>query len=223
MHERYASFSRTKIWQMILKDKAQRVIQILGLAGLVLGILTMLKTPTVILPPWFLVLLFLPILLGVSFLLGLGTRYLLKSNWTKLTFTTLFVGLFCLVFYVSEYRPTHKIIVTDSFSGKVKLLLSKGEEDKFELNEYGIGYVSESTYRQGFKPSVEKNGKDITDEVIGSLSFGSMTNATVDGKVIGPYSYLSFIVPGQPTDSLSTGLRELIDKNAIDTTRLVKE
>jgi hypothetical protein len=208
---------------MILKDKAQRAIQILGLAGLVLGILTMLKTPTVILPPWFLVLLFLPILLGVSFLLGLGTRYLLKSNWTKLTFTTLFVGLFCIAFYVSEYRPTHKIIVTDSFSGQVRLLLSKDEKDKFELNEYGIGYVSESTYRQGFKPRVEKNGKDITDEVIRSLSFGSMTNATVDGKIIGPYSYLSFIVPGQSTNSLNTDLQELIDKNAIDTTRLIKK
>ena len=57
---------------MILKDKAQRIIQLIGLVGLILGILTMLRTPTVILPPWFLVLLFLPILLGVSFLLGLG-------------------------------------------------------------------------------------------------------------------------------------------------------
>jgi hypothetical protein len=208
---------------MILKDKAQRIIQLIGLVGLILGILTMLRTPTVILPSWFLVLLFLPILLGVSFLLGLGTRFLLKSNWTKLTFTALFAGLFCVAFYISEYKPTHKIIVTDSFAGQVRLLLSKDDKDEFELNEYGVGYVSESTYRQGFKPRVEKNGKDITDEVIRSLSFGSMTSATVDGKIIGPYSYLSFIVPGQSTDSLSNDLRELIDKNAIDTTRLIKE
>jgi|GEM_PF-1640276 len=208
---------------MILKDKTQKIIQILGLVGLVLGILTMLRTPTVIFSPWFLVLLFLPILIGVSFLLGLVTRLLSKSNWTKLTFTALFAGLFCVAFYISEYKPTRKITVSNSFSGQARLLLSKDDKDKFELNEYGIGYVSESTYRQGFKPRVEKNGKDITNEIIRSLSFGSMTNEAIDGKIIGPYSYLGFIVPGQSTDSSSSDLRELIDKNAIDTTRLIKE
>ena len=156
-------------------------------------------------------------------MLGLGTRHLIKSNWTKLTFTILFAGLFCAVFYISEYKPTHKIIVTDSFSGQVRLLLSKDNKDKFELNEYGIGYVSESTYRQGFKPRVEKNGKDITDEIARSLSFGSMTHATIDGKVIGPYQYLSFTVPGQPTDSLTSDILGMIEIHAIDTTQLIKE
>jgi len=208
---------------MNLKDKTQRIIQLVGLAGLLLGIWTMLRTPTLILPPWFLVLMFLPILLGVSFLLGLATKYLVKSSWTKLTFTAIFTGLICGIFYVSEYTPTHKIIVADTFSGQVRLLLSKDDKDSFELNEYGIGYVSESTYRQGFRPKVAKHGKDITDEIARSLSFGSMTQTTIDGKNIGPYSYLSFVVPGQPTDSLSNDILELINRNAIDTTRLVKE
>ena len=131
---------------MILKDKEQRKIQLIGLVGFILGILTMLRTPTVILPPWFLVFLFLPILLGVSLLLGLATRYFIKSNWSRLTFTALFAGLVCITFYVSEYKPTYKIIVANSFSGQVRLLLSKDDWDKFELNEYGIGYISESTY-----------------------------------------------------------------------------
>jgi hypothetical protein len=208
---------------MILKDKAQRIIQLIGLVGLILGILATLRTPTVILPPWFLALLFLPMLLGVSFLLGLAARFFIKSNWSRLTFTAFFAGLLCITFYISEYRPTYKIIVADSFSGRVRLLLSKEDRDKFELNEYGIGYISESTYRRGFKPKVEKGDKDITNEIVGSLSFGSMTNATIDGKVIGPYRYLSFIVPGQPTDSLTDDLLELIGKNAIDTARLIKE
>lgn len=208
---------------MILKDKAQRIFQVIGLFGLILGIWTMLRTPTVILPPWFLVLLFLPVLLGVSFILGLATKYLIKNNWSKLTYTAIFAGLICILFYISEYTPTHKIIVTDSFSGQVRLLLSKDDKDKFELNEYGIGYVSRSTYKRGFKPRVEKNGKDITDEIIRSLSFGSMTHATVDGKVIGPYKYLSFTVPGHRTDSLTNDLLGLIDRKAIDTTRLINE
>jgi heme/copper-type cytochrome/quinol oxidase subunit 3 len=124
---------------MILRGKEQRIIQIIGLFGLILGIRTMLRTPTLILPPWFLVLLFLPILLGASFLLGLATTHLIRSNWSKLTFTAMFTGLLCVVFYISEYKPTLKIIVTDSFSGEVKLLLSRDSKDKFELNENGIG------------------------------------------------------------------------------------
>lgn len=208
---------------MISKDKIQRIIQLAGLIGLVLGISAMLRTPTVILPPWFLVLLFLPILLGVSFLLGLATKYIIKNNWSKLTYTAFFAGLFCITFYVSEYRPTHKIIVADTFSGEVKLLLSKDNKDKFELNEYGIGYVSESTYREGFNPKVEKAGKDITDDIIRSLSFGSLVQGTIDGKIIRPYQYLSFRVPGQSNDSTTTDLVGLIEVNAIDTTQLVKE
>jgi hypothetical protein len=102
-------------------------------------------------------------------------------------------------------------------------LLSKDSKDKLELNEYGIGYVSESTYRKGFKPKVEKAGKDITDDVIRSLAFGSLAHGTMGGKVIGPYKYLSFRVPGLSTDSLTNDLVELIERNAIDTTRLIKE
>ena len=208
---------------MILKDRLQRIIQVGGLVGLLLGIWTMLRTPTLILPPWFLTLMILPILLGVSFLLGLATKYLIKNTWSKLTYTAIFTGLFCIAFYISEYVPTRTIIVADSFSGEVRLLLSKDDKDNFELNEYGIGYVSESTYRQGFRPKVVKAGKDITNDIIRSMTFGSLAHATIDGKVIGPYKYLSFRVPGQSTDTLPNDLPGLIKRNAIDTTRLIKE
>jgi hypothetical protein len=208
---------------MISKDKIQRTIQLAGLIGLLFGVWTMLRTPTLILPPWFLVLLLLPILLGVSFILGLATKYLTKNNWSKLTYTAIFVGPFCFTFYILEYVPTRKIIVADSFSGEVRLLLSKDSKDNFELNEYGIGYVSEPTYRQGFKPKVDKAGKDITNDIIGSLAFGSLAHVTIDGNRIGPYKYLSFRVPGQPTDSLTSDLLGLIERNAIDTARLIKE
>jgi hypothetical protein len=207
---------------MSLKSMSQRIIQFTGLIGLILGILTILRTPTVILPPWFLMVLFLPILLGASFLVGLIVKYLTKSGWSRFTFTSLFIGLFCMAFYVSEYRPTHRIIVKSNFSGQVKLLLAKGEEDDFELNDYGIGYVSKATYQSGFEPVVERSGSDITDE-IKDLSFGSMTSASVDGKGIGPYKFLGFKVPGQSPDSLNNDLLDLINNGAIDTTRLLKQ
>ena len=206
---------------MNFKGKGQRLIQITGVAGLALGILTMLRIPTIILPPWFLVLLFLPILLAITFTLGLATKSLVKSQWSTLTFTSLFTGLACIAFYISEYRPTHKIIVANHFSGTVILLLANDNTDDFTLNEYGVGYVSENTYRNGFKPVVEKDGDDITSEIL-NLSSGSMAHATGE-KVLGPYKYLSFIVPGQPTDSINNDLIGLIEKNAIDTTRLIKE
>lgn len=100
---------------------------------------------------------------------------------------------------------------------------NKDEKDKFELNEYGIGYVSESTYRQGFRPKVEKAGKDITNDIIRSISFLTLAHGIIDGKVIRPYKYLSFRVPGQSTDSLPNDILGLIERNAIDTTRLIEE
>jgi hypothetical protein len=33
------------------------------------------------------------------------------------------------------------------------------DKDDFKLNEYGIGYLSKTTYRKGFKPAVVKNGE----------------------------------------------------------------
>ena len=113
--------------------------------------------------------------------------------------------------------------MTESFAGEVRLLLSKDDKDRFELNEYGIGYISEATYRKGFRPKVEKVGKDITNDIIRGFSFGKLAHGTIDGKVIGPYSYLSFRIPGQSTDSLANDIVRLIERNAIDTTRLIKE
>src|SRR6187455_3312085 len=120
---------------MNFKGKGQRLIQITGVAGLALGILTMLRIPTIILPPWFLVLLCLPILLAITFTLGLATKSLVKSQWSTLTFASLFTGLACIAFYFSEYKPTHKIkiIVADNFSGKVRLLLANDNKDDFTL------------------------------------------------------------------------------------------
>lgn len=203
--------------------KIQRIIQLLGFLALPLGIWTMLRVPTLILPPWFLVVIFLPMLLGVSFLLAIVTKHLIKNDWSKRTYTAIYAALFCIAFYISEYVPTRTITVADSFSGEVKLLLSKDKTDQFELNEYGIGYISEATYRKGFAPKVVKAGKDITPDNIRTLRSGTVAYTTLNGKTIGPYKYLGFIVPGQPTDSLANDLSALIERHAIDTTRLYKD
>lgn len=214
------SFTIFAVTIMCSKNLTQRIIQIGSLVGLGLGVYTMLRMPTVILPPWFLVLMFLPILFGVSCLLGIAAQDLTKSRWNKLTFTLIFMGLFSMALYISEYRPTYKITVPESYSGEVILLLAIGE-DQFKLNDYGIGYVSESTYREGFEPKVVKGDENITNQ-IRSLSYGTMTHADINGKTIGPYKYLSLTVPGTRPDSFTYNLVDLIRLNAVDTTRLLK-
>src|SRR5690606_7072508 len=137
---------------------------LIGLISLWLGVQTMLEIPTVILPSWFLVIMYGGILLLVAFGLGVVIASLTKSNVPLLTATSLIVTIVCSAFYISEYRPTYKIYVPDTFTGQVKLFHSMLQDNNLTLNKYGVGYITDKAYRKGFKPVVYKNGKDITEQ-----------------------------------------------------------
>jgi hypothetical protein len=204
----------------LLKSKGQIVIILLGLISMGLAIKTMLATPTLFIRPWFLVLFYLPILLIISFVLGHITLALTKINANKFTNTSIFVTLISLAFYFSEYKPTKEIFVPGNFSGEVKLFLSKETKDDLHVNKFGIGYISNKTYYNGFKPYVRKDGQDITN--LTDLGEGSIGCGDINGKNIGPYKYLTFTVPGQFKDSLKDNLMKLIELNALDTSRVLK-
>jgi hypothetical protein len=206
----------------MFKSKGQTALVLVGLFSLVLGIMTMLRVPTVILPPWFLVLIYVPIIIGVSFLLGLVTKLLIKIDANNLAYTSIFITIFSLAFYISEYKPTIEIIVPENFNGVVKLFLSNEDKDDFHLNSYGVGYVCKATYYGGFKPKVVKDGQDITNR-LSDFSEGSIGFGGVDGKNVGPYKYLSFKISPQATDTLSIDLMKMIELNILDTTRILKQ
>lgn len=157
------------------KSKGQIAILILGVISYGLGIKTMLQTPTMILTPWFLVLLFTPIVFGLSFFLGFLTKTISKSSWNTVTFSSIFVSAICLTFFFKEHRnyenlqlqlDEHKaghyfIISTTDKSKSVKY--TKGEPIKFDSNN--VIYLDSGLYNNSAKRPVNMDGDDISNRI----------------------------------------------------------
>jgi hypothetical protein len=197
----------------------QIAIVILGLLSIALGIWTMLQIPTMILSPWFLVLIFLPIALFVAFFIGFLLTILLNSAWHPMTFTALVITAICLTFYISQYRPGYKIIIPDQYAGDVQLLVSNEQKNDFKVNKFGIGYINRETYKNGFRPIVIKAGHDISDQ-ISDYSYGSY--ATTSGNQLS-FDFLSFEIPGKKNVSGMLSYDSLLKMKAIDTTRIYRK
>jgi hypothetical protein len=199
----------------VTKSKGQIAILTIGLISLILGIWTMLQIPTVILPSWFLLVIFLPVAFLISLGLGYVAKTVVKPRWHLLTHTSLFITLICLSFYVTEYRPTHKVIVPIGYVGEVKLLVTGENRNDFKISEFGVGYINMKTFKKGFHPIVIRDGQDISKQIEGYNTAAYAT--TAPGKL--SFEYVSFKVPGeQDKDILS--IDDLIRLNYIDTGRI---
>jgi len=194
---------------------------LIGLISLVLGVRTMLEIPTVILSGWFLVIMYGSILLLIAFGLGALISSLTKYKIHLLSVASIIVTIVCLAFYISEFRPTYKIYVADNFTGEVKLFRSTLENNRLSLNNYGVGYITDKAYRQGFRPIVYQNGKDITKECK-TIVQGNVAFAGVDGINFGPFSYVGFTIGDNSGDTLWTNLTKIIEMNILDTTIVKK-
>jgi uncharacterized membrane protein len=203
-------------------SKGQIIIISIGLLVIGLAIKTMLNMRTVIMTPLSLVVIYVPLLLLVSFGLGLIIKKITKGTASTLTSTSIIATLFSIAYLYSEYMPTRDIIIPSNYSGNVRLFLSTENEDDFLINSYGIGYISKDTYSRGFRPSVIKNGKNISKDLT-NFSSGSISYAGVNGTSGGPYHYVQFTVPGQQQDTLGNDLQKLIEIKALDTTRIIAQ
>jgi hypothetical protein len=192
----------------------QITIGIIGLISTSIAIWTLLHTPTLILPPLFLIGLYLPIVFVFSLVIGFLIKKLLKSSWHTLTFTSLILSVICLSFYASQYKLSYEIIVPNNYVGEVKLILSNEKENDFKINNYGIGYISQTTYENGFQPTIIKNGEDITKEINGYMT---NSHSGIDLSV----DYMSFEIPGKiDSTSYYNDFDTLKKYRAIDTSRL---
>lgn len=198
-----------------MKTKLQFIIIFLGILSLCFGIWQMSNTKTMILSPWFLVLLFLPIVLFVVFVLGFLLKTLLRSEWHTSTFASIVVIIICSIFYISQYRPTYKVIIPENYTGEVKLFVSK--ENNFNINNYGVGYIDRETFDKGFYPKIIKESNDITKQV---KEYSKASWVTTQ-KTNYSFEYLSFIIPPKKEHDKDVG--ELLEVMAIDTTRLYKK
>jgi ABC-type multidrug transport system fused ATPase/permease subunit len=159
----------------LTKSKGQIAVIFLGLISYGLGINTMLQTPTMILTPWFLVLIFSPFVFGLSFLLGFLTKIISKSNWHTMTLSSIYVSVICLTFFFKEHRnydnlqlqlDEHKaghyfIISTTDKSKSVKY--TKGEPIKFDSNN--VIYLDSGLFNHSAKRPVNQNGDDLSNRI----------------------------------------------------------
>jgi hypothetical protein len=198
------------------KLKLQIAIGTIGLISTAIGIRTMLQTPTMILTPWFLVGLYLPIAFVVLLVVGFFTKAILKSSWHTLTFTALTMTVICLTFYASQYKPSYKIIIPDGYIGEVKLLLSNENENDFRVNNFGIGYINQKTFENGFRPTIIQRRQDISKQITG-YSTGSYATTSSSNLAL---DYLSFEIPGKVDSSAIPDFDNLLQLNAIDRKRL---
>jgi hypothetical protein len=194
----------------------QILIIILGLISTSLGIWTMLQIPTIILSPWSLVAIFLPLTLFIALLIGYLTKVMLNSGWHTMTFAALIMTGICLAFYARQFKPSYKIVVPDNYVGEVRLLVSHENQNDFEVNSFGIGYITQNLYKNGFRPKVIKGGLDISDHVSG-YSTGSYE--TTSGSKLS-FDYLSFEIPGKKEVTELIDFDSLVKLKAIDTARL---
>jgi len=202
-----------------VKSKLEIALIVLGILSIFLGIWTMLRLQTVFVSNLYLILLYTPIIIAFSFGLGLITRKLIKSKWNKITFTLIYVTIFCVLFYITQYRTTYEITIPESFVGDVNLVVTDEAENDFDINRFGIGYITEKTYRSGFSLKIIKNGKDITKRISG-LNRSSTMFITPDLNI--SLDYLTFIIPGNKNDSILRTFDDLLENKAIDITRIKK-
>jgi hypothetical protein len=202
-----------------MKFKIQPIIIALGILSLGVGIWQMLQTKTMILPSWFLLLVSLPCTLLVSFALGFMAKKILNSKWQTLTFASIFVIIFCSIFYVSRYRPVYTVVIPDGYVGEVRLLVSNEKENDLFINKYGIGYIDKKTFDEGFYPKIIKGDNDITKQVK-EYSKGALATTSED---VYSYEYLSFSVLGKGENVEDKDIEELIKIKAIDTARLYRK
>lgn len=198
------------------KSKIQIALLALGPLTITLGIWTMFQIKTVIIPAWYLVSILLPLTLLIAFGLGFLTKKIFRLSWHTLTITSLIYSIVCLIFYISEYKPSYIIYIPDNYNGKIILLVSKESNNDFNINKFGIGYINHKTFKNGFHLTIIKNKEDITKKIKKCNKRAYMSA----GEVNISFDYMTFTITNEEENSGNISFEELITNNAIDTTRL---
>ena len=204
----------------MVKSKLQIAIILLGFISYSIAVWTLFQIPTVFVYPLHLVLTYTVALFVISYGLGLLARKILKSNWYSLTFASIFTIVFAFIFYVSQHRPQYEIIIPDNYTGnEIKLIVSKEPANDFQINSFGVGYINKKTFEQNFIPVAIKNGQNILISGLTRYSNVSISKPKLHISL----DYIQFEIPGKIQDWKERTIEALIERNAIDTTRMNNE
>lgn len=203
------------------RSNDERTIVIISVASLLAAVITLIKAPSPFIPGWYLAILYLPILIGISYFIGKALRVLLPFKAEVLTYTLVVTTTLSLWFCYSQYYPIHEIIIPTRFKGQIRLFLSNENHDYFKINNHGVGYISQKTYKKGFKPKIIQEGVDITDRMPHGSHVIASYQSTIKRTV--SYAFVQLSASGEITPAAGINVEELIRVGALDTTRARQE
>jgi len=137
--------------------------------------------------------------LGIIFIGGIIFGCVMLSSmismiFKQLSFTITFfitTAISFLVFHYQLYSPVLNIKVPNGYHGEINLVLSNLKENRLDINQYGIGYLNESTFNKTYlRPVVKQiDGKNLDQNLVGfnpSTFFGKSAG---DGNSIRSLSF----------------------------------
>ncbi|MGJ1268637.1 hypothetical protein ACR78F_14715 [Sphingobacterium spiritivorum] len=150
------------------KNSLKLVVGSIALVLLVLLIVQLIKAPTFMFPSTYLVGLFVIVLLIGSLIIA----GIIKVIFKKSSFVIILCSIVSIVSIFSMYKfysPTLTIIVPKGYTGQVTLVLSNVDKDILNVDNNGIGYITEYTFDKVYtKPIVlETDGTDISNQAVG--------------------------------------------------------
>lgn len=153
-------------------SKIEILIIIACIISLILGVKTLLETPTLIISPIVLLLIYLPISTILSLILGALTKYFFKPKFNFLILSSIFLTIICLTFYFKYHRDFTLIEVEldEQQSGYYFIVSttdnSKGIKDyvgrplPFDKNR--VLYLDTTLFNNCAVRPVNKNGEEIS-------------------------------------------------------------
>jgi hypothetical protein len=130
----------------------------------------------------------------ISWLISVLIRSISKPSAKAPIFAMITSVCFAILIYLF-YSPTLKIVVPKGYSGDVKLILSRDDENILTVDGNGIGYINRWTYNKTYSvPKVtDTEGNDVTSHCIwfANNTFwarGSFTTSRHPGQI----RFLSF-------------------------------
>jgi len=200
----------------VIKGKVQLITIVIGFISFGFFVNTMLQIPTVIIPSWFLVLMYTPVLIGISLTLGYFVKNLRETKWKTISFTFLFITIISLLYVFSQHSRKLRINIPKNYSGAVYLILSNEKTNDFDINQFGIGYICEDTYNSGFTPKVYRQDVDIT-KTIKSYNRGSASARSISRNSIW---YSTFNVP---PENVNSSFKPTVYRQDEDITKSIKD
>lgn len=198
---------------MTKSRKLEIAFRILSVVLLLSLLVKIAKLPGGIILPGYILgtIMLLGIIIGCMILTAIFRVFFKRFSFLNILSVTTTIAF--SAFHYQLYSPTLHIVVPNGYTGKVKLLLSNGNDNILTIDTNGIGYLNEWTFRKTYtKPVVKQfDGKDLEQNLVGynALTFWA-DGYSIDSSGKASRS-LSFEIEDKPQDTTKAELLKNAD------------